>query len=342
MIEIENTKENLSGREILLNSIKTFQAEIRDKIREQTFKESKEELSKVIKEGEGDVSFQIDISAEDSIEKFAQSLSKKYPLRIIAEGWGKRNFPQNSEPQLEIIIDPIDGTRGIMYDLREAWILTGVSSYNKGKNTLANIDLAVQTEIPTTDKDRAKVIWAIKGQGTIEETWDLKENKLISKKKLFSSQAKDINNGFGIIVDFFPGAKEETGKLSDKIFEKVLEPAKKNGARAFNDQYICNGGQIACLAQGKYRFIADLRPEMEKVLSKKGRSVGLAAHPYDLSTILIAQEAGAIITNTEGKEISYPLDTQTNCGWIGYANKDIRKLVEPVLLEELNLLTKIN
>ena len=47
-----------------------------------------------------------------------------------------------------IIVDPIDGTRGLMYQKRSAWILTGVAP-NRGPGTsLSDIELAVQTEIP--------------------------------------------------------------------------------------------------------------------------------------------------------------------------------------------------
>ena len=47
-----------------------------------------------------------------------------------------------------VIVDPIDGTRGLMYQKRPAWILTGVAP-NRGEATsLADIELAVQTEIP--------------------------------------------------------------------------------------------------------------------------------------------------------------------------------------------------
>ncbi len=79
----------------------------------------------------------------------------------------------------------------------------------------------------------------------------------------------------------------------------------------------------------------------KKLVLQEAQSLGLMAHPYDISTLLVAQEAGAIITDTNGKEIKYPLDTKTDCGWIGYANESIKKQVEPVLLEEITNLKKI-
>jgi hypothetical protein len=49
-----------------------------------------------------------------------------------------------------VIVDPIDGTRGIMYDKRAAWALAGVAP-NKGPGTrLRDIEVAVMTELPTS------------------------------------------------------------------------------------------------------------------------------------------------------------------------------------------------
>ena len=47
-----------------------------------------------------------------------------------------------------IIVDPIDGTRGLMYQKRSAWILTGVAPNRGSSTSLRDIVLAVQTEIP--------------------------------------------------------------------------------------------------------------------------------------------------------------------------------------------------
>ncbi len=64
-----------------------------------------------------------------------------------------------------MIVDPIDGTRGIMYDKRAAWALAGVAP-NKGSATrLSDIEVAVMTELPTSKMGFGDVLWAIKGQG---------------------------------------------------------------------------------------------------------------------------------------------------------------------------------
>ena len=94
---------------------------------------------------------------------------------LIAEGIesedgveGVKVFPQGTreeDARIRVIIDPIDGTRGIMYDKRPAWSLAGVAP-NKGAATrLSDIEVAVMTELPTSKMGFADVLWAAKGRG---------------------------------------------------------------------------------------------------------------------------------------------------------------------------------
>ena len=62
-------------------------------------------------------------------------------------------------------MDPVDGTRGLMYDKRPAWSLAGAAP-NKGDATrLSDIEVAVMTELPTSKMAHGDVLWAIKGRG---------------------------------------------------------------------------------------------------------------------------------------------------------------------------------
>ena len=77
-------------------------------------------------------------------------------------------FPIDCAPhqsRYRAIVDPIDGTRGLMYDKRSAWVLTGVAENRLADTNLTDIFVAVQTEIPTTKQFRADVLWAIEGKG---------------------------------------------------------------------------------------------------------------------------------------------------------------------------------
>ena len=64
-----------------------------------------------------------------------------------------------------IIVDPIDGTRGLMYQKRSAWILTGIAPNYGPATNLQDILLAVQTEIPLVKQHLSDVVWAIRDHG---------------------------------------------------------------------------------------------------------------------------------------------------------------------------------
>jgi hypothetical protein len=40
--------------------------------------------------------------------------------------------------------------------------------------------------------------------------------------------------------------------------------------------------------------------------------------PYDLSAVLIAEEAGVVVTTAAGAKLDFPLDLPTNVDWIAY------------------------
>src|ERR1051326_5437308 len=85
-------------------------------------------------------------------------------------------FPRGSSEEaarLRVIVDPIDGTRGLMYDKRSAWSIAGVAP-NRGRQTrLADVEVAVMTELPTSKMGRADVLWAMRGRGAFAKSVDL-------------------------------------------------------------------------------------------------------------------------------------------------------------------------
>jgi len=59
-------------------------------------------------------------------------------------------------------------------------------------------------------------------------------------------------------------------------------------------------------------------------------------HPYDLCTWIIAREAGVIVTDADGELLTAPLDTTSPVAWVGYANEDLRRDIEPAPRRLLN------
>jgi fructose-1,6-bisphosphatase/inositol monophosphatase family enzyme len=324
----------------LLDSILALHNQIRDAVVSTCGNSSMESISSIVKEEEGDTIYAIDrVSEELLLEFIDREIAVHQPVVLIAEGLenGKVVLPygtDESDAVWRIIVDPIDGTRGIMYQKRSAWILTGVA-LNKGPQTnLQDIKLAVQTEIPLVKQHLADQVWAIKGEGVSA----VRFNRLTGEEKtiyLKPSRAPTIAHGFASISRFFPGARDELAAIDEEIVRGALGPVQPGKAHCFEDQYICSGGQLYELMAGHDRFIADLRPTMEVILARKGLALGICCHPYDVCTELIARELGIVVTDEKGELLRAPLSVDPDVSWVGYANEAIRQQIEPLLTAAL-------
>ena len=149
------------------------------------------------------------------------------------------------------------------------------------------------------------------------------------------SGADTVAHGFAMIARFFPGAREELAAIDEEIMLGALGPVQRGKAHCFEDQYISSGGQMWELMCGHDRFVADVRPLMEKLLAARGLSLGICCHPYDLCAELIARELGVIITDENGHLLNAPLNIEAEVAWCGYANAKIRTQIEPLLQNAL-------
>ena len=325
----------------LLGPIRRIHERVRDVVVAECEQAQLEQLSEVSDdESAGDTIYAVDrISEHLLIELFEKELATIAPLVLIAEGIedGKLVLPvgaNESDAVWRVIVDPIDGTRGLMYQKRSAWVLTGVAP-NRGAGTnLQDIELAVQTEIPLVKQHLCDVLWSIRGEGAHAERF----NRLTGERKplpLRPSRAPTIRHGFAMIARFFPGARDELAAIDEEVVYGALGPVEPGKAHCFEDQYLSSGGQLYELMMGHDRFVADLRPLVEPLLNRRGLALGICCHPYDVCTELIAREAGVIVTDERGDPLRSPLKVEPDVAWAGYANEAIRREIEPLLREVL-------
>lgn len=323
-------------REKLLHEIRSIHEEIRDRIVDACEKTSIEDLSRIVSEEGGDTIFAIDRIPEDTLlEKFS-AIAREWPCRIVAEGLRDPKgiiLPSSASPadlEITIIIDPIDGTRGLMHQKRPAWILTGIAPSLDGSETLADMEIAVQTEIPLLKQHLSDCLYAAAGKGITAERF----NRLTGERVSFTprpSAAGTIAQGYGSISRFFPGTRSLFAAIDDELVEAVLGPPAPGRALSFEDQYISTAGQLYELIMGHDRWTADLRALADGWLQEQGKPPSLTCHPYDLCTELIARETGVIVTDPMGNPLESPLDTETGCAWLGFANRKIAGRILPVL-----------
>jgi fructose-1,6-bisphosphatase/inositol monophosphatase family enzyme len=321
----------------LLGAIQALHRRIRRDVVDACERAAVTALSGVAREDEGDTIYAIDRVAEHVlVEEIARTIATAdAPVLLVAEGLpgGQVLVPQEARgrpPRWTIIVDPIDGTRGLMYQKRPGWILTGVAQ-GPGPSRLTDIELAVQTEIPLVKQHLSDELWAVRGQGASA----IRFNRVTGEDaalELQRSTATTIAHGFAMISRFFPGHRAELAAIDDEVVAALLGPPQPGKAQLFEDQYISTGGQLYELMAGHDRFVADLRPLFER---RRAGGAALCCHPYDLCTELIARELGVSVTDEHGGQLAAPLDVTSDVTWIGFCNDALRTTVEPHLRRAL-------
>jgi hypothetical protein len=296
-------------------------------------------LSAVAGEAPGDTIYGIDRVSEDVLVDGLATVARSEPLVLVAEGLpgGRLVLPvgtAESACRWVVIVDPIDGTRGLMYQKRPGWILTGVAPNRREGAHLRDVELALQTEIPLLKQHLCDQLWAVRGRGVQARRVDRFTGEP-EPLALEPSRAATIEHGFASITRFFPGARDVLAAVDDDVARELLGPGEPGKAASFEDQYASTGGQLYELMAGHDRFIADLRPLTQPLRAQRGLAPALCCHPYDICTALIATEAGVVLTAGDGAPLDAPLDVTTDVSWVGYANTALRERLEPVLLRAL-------
>jgi fructose-1,6-bisphosphatase/inositol monophosphatase family enzyme len=324
----------------LLGAIRALHERIRDRV-VRSCEAAAPEMARVADEpAEGDTIYALDRVGEELLVPFLEDqVAPRAPLVLIAEGLagGRVCLPRGTsedEARFRVIVDPIDGTRGLMYQKRSAWVLTGVAP-NRGPATgLADVELAVQTEIPLVKQHLCDTLWAVRGEGAGAE----RLNRLTGERTnlvLRPSGASSIEHGFAMLARFFPGARDELAAIDEEVVGAAIGPPRHGKALCFEDQYLSSAGQLYELMAGHDRFVADLRPLVGPLLARRGLPPGLCCHPYDLCAELIARELGVIVTDEQGGPLRAPLAVEPDLSWVGYANERIRAQIEPLLRRAL-------
>ncbi len=121
-------------------------------------------------------------------------------------------------------------------------------------------------------------------------------------------------------------------EIEERLVRRILGPGDAGAARVWHDTYISSGGVVFNLLSGRLRWAHDFRPIVRRKMESQGLAMSLTAHPYDLCTApLLAEALGVHITNPWGGPLDVPMTLHEDVAWVGYANDEIRRQVEPEL-----------
>src|SRR5580700_10892770 len=167
------------------------------------------DLASISRESVADTIYGIDRISENAIAAwFTHHWPATLRVELVMEGIDPRHpltFQVKIPPdqtQAKIILDPIDGTRGIMYDKRAAWFLAGIAPQRGPATRLSEIEVAVMVELPTSKQWRADRFSAVRGQGVFADSVNVLTGA-IQPGAVRPSSAADMLHGFGYISRFF-------------------------------------------------------------------------------------------------------------------------------------------
>jgi len=311
-----------------------MQEEIRDQVLEARRRQGLR-LAGIAAVTSADTIYKIDRVSEAAILAwFEAHWPRQWPVELVMEGLEDRpeptTFPKGTpvaQTLLKCIIDPIDGTRNLMYDKRSAWVLTGLAPQRGIRNQLGDIVVAVMTEIPTSRQARSDQFSALRGGPLRANAQDLATG---TRRRIRAqpSQSRHYEHGFASVVRFFPEGMELLARFEERLWAELHGASKGKSPVIFSDQYISTGGQLFEILAGHDRMIADLRP---LAFQRLGLENELVCHPYDICTALLLEAAGCVIEHPHGKPLRAPLDTTSPVSWVAYSNPHLAKLTRPLM-----------
>jgi len=319
----------------LIPQLRGMQADLRSALRAHMQSQELAVWSRTVRDDAGDTIFGIDAAVEEILLERCREWGRSQQFVLLAEGLDPGGIafgqPGLGGPPFRLLVDPIDGTRGLMFDKRSAWCLMGASPDRGNATRLQDVEVAVMTELPTTRQATSDVLWCVAGLGAAGERHDL-GGGASRPLAIVPSQVTTLRHGFATVSNFFQGGKELISRLEEAIFARALggwNPAK---AEVYGDQYISSGGQLAEVMLGRDRFVLDVRPLVHR---KLGATSSLACRPYDVVTWRIAEEAGCVVCDPFGAPLDAPLDTTTNVAFACYANRRLADLLIPIVRDEV-------
>jgi hypothetical protein len=322
--------------ELLREKLCALGGAVRDAVLEGRRRSAAEELSKVAGSGGGDTIYAVDKFGEEAVgEWFRTNWPADMPVQVVMEGIeGEWCFPEGTaaaKTDWKCIIDPIDGTRGLMYDKRSAWSLAGVAPQRGEETMLSGIVAAAMTEIPVSKQWRADQFSATREGGVRGISFDVLrggEAELLATP----SQARDFRHGFASLAKFFPEGRTLTSQIEERIWDELVGLNASASPEVFDDQYLSTGGQFHELLAGRDRMVGDIRPLVFRALDMDG---SLTCHPYDACAWLVLERAGVVFEHPLGGFPDAPLDTESGVAWVGYANTALAAAMRPVLQKTL-------
>ncbi len=291
--------------------------------------------------GAGDVSFALDLACEEHVDLWLERRARAGPLSLLTEdrGWRHRGPGPRGVRALDgfdhggprIALDPVDGTRNLMADLRPAWTVVSFAGPGAGTPRFSELAGGLVSELPTARTLGHRRLWAARGAPGCSRA-DVAPDGAARADLLRCDDDDRPDHGYFPVFRYDPLQRPRSAALEAAFFERLREHEGADLRSVYDDQYISNAGQLVLLAHGIYRMIADPRA----LLAARAGAAATTSKPYDVAgALLCAQAAGAALGAADGAPLDFPLDAETPVHFVGWANERTRARLEPHWLAAL-------
>ena len=205
-----------------------------------------------------------------------------------------------------------------MVQKRPAWVLTGVAPTAEARDAGRHRTRRADRD-PAGETKSCATRWAVAGGGAHGARFDRPPARAAAGAA--ASRARPSTRASG--VRFFPGARRAR-RHRRRRGGGGAGPTVKGRARSRTSTSARS--QLYELAMGHDRWVAELRPCRAAAGGARRASASAATH--DLSTELIAREAGVLVTDPSGGRLSRRW-TCSRTAFVAYANEAIRSQVDP-------------
>ncbi len=293
-----------------------------------------------VRSGAGDVSFAPDVRAEEAVAAWLHATAAREPLSLLTEdaGWshagpdgagGVRALPGFDHGGPRLALDPIDGTRNWMADLRPAWTALAFANPGADAPRLADVCAGMLSELPASSARSYRRVRGDLGASLATlELRSLASDDVLEARALRADDDDRVDHGYFPFFRYLPAQRPALAAVEAEFFARLEREEGADVRSCYDDQYISNAGQLVLLSLGTYRFVADLRAW----LAARDASPAITSKPYDVAgAIACARAAGCEVVAADGAPLDFPLDAETPVTFVGYANRLTRERLLPHL-----------
>lgn len=289
--------------------------------------------------GAGDWAFGIDVPTERVLDQWLAQVALEGPLSLMTEdaGWrhrgpngrgGVRELPDFDHGGPRVVVDPIDGTRNLMHDLRPAWTLVSFCGPGAGCPSLLDVSAGLISEIPDSRGGSFRVVSAERGAGCELRVRSLADGRVESERPLVADADARADQGYFPFFRYAPNLRAPIAALEARFLERLERYEGAYVEHCFDDQYCCSAGQLVLTMLGRYRMVVEARPLVAAQLGLETRP----SKPYDVAgAMLCAREAGCVVEHPLGDTLDFPLDTETPVNFVAFHNSGTAERLRPHL-----------